>query len=82
MVAYLHFGNGETPESSGLKGDHLAGKYYVRFDVEYKNQIKELINKGQSEEEAKRMLPSYSKLRKCFANGKPETNPWFHFGSR
>ncbi|MGY6741446.1 MAG: arginine--tRNA ligase [Cecembia sp.] len=54
MVAYKHFGNGETPASSGLKGDHLAGKYYVIFDKEYKNQIKELVEKGQSEEEAKK----------------------------
>ncbi|RZS97238.1 arginine--tRNA ligase [Cecembia calidifontis] len=57
MVAYKHFGNGETPESSGLKGDHLAGKYYVIFDKEYKKQINELIEKGQSEEEAKKNAP-------------------------
>ncbi|SEG17621.1 arginine--tRNA ligase [Algoriphagus boritolerans] len=57
MVAYQHFGNGETPESSGLKGDHLAGKYYVIFDQEYKKQIKELIDQGQSEEEAKKNAP-------------------------
>ncbi|GMQ24068.1 arginine--tRNA ligase [Algoriphagus sp. oki45] len=57
MVAYQHFGNGETPESSGLKGDHLAGKYYVLFDQEYKKQIKELVEKGNSEEEAKKTAP-------------------------
>lgn len=57
MVAYQHFGNGETPTSSGLKGDHLAGKYYVKFDVEYKAQIKNLIAEGQSEEEAKKNAP-------------------------
>lgn len=57
MVAYQHFGNGETPESSGLKGDHLAGKYYVLFDQEYKKQIKELVEKGSSEEEAKKNAP-------------------------
>lgn len=57
MVAYLHFGNEETPEISGLKGDHLAGKYYVKFDVEYKKQIGELIAAGQSEEEAKKNAP-------------------------
>lgn len=57
MVAYQHFGNGETPASSGLKGDHLAGKYYVKFDVEYKAQIKNLIAEGQSEEEAKKNAP-------------------------
>lgn len=54
MVAYQHFGNGETPGSSGLKGDHLAGKYYVIFDKEYKLQIKDLIAQGQTEEEAKK----------------------------
>lgn len=57
MVAYKHFGNGESPESSGLKGDHLAGKYYVIFDKEYKVQIKELIGQGQTEEQAKKNAP-------------------------
>jgi arginyl-tRNA synthetase len=57
MVAYNHLANGETPESSGLKGDHLAGKYYVLFDKEYKKQIGELIDQGQSEEEAKKNAP-------------------------
>lgn len=57
MVAYQHFGNGETPESSGLKGDHLAGKYYVIFDQQYKKQIQELTEKGQTEEQAKKNAP-------------------------
>lgn len=57
MVAYQHFGNGETPESAGLKGDHLAGKYYVKFDIEYKNQIKALIAQGQTEDDAKKNAP-------------------------
>ncbi len=57
MVAYQHFGNGETPVSSGLKGDHLAGKYYVLFDSQYKAQQKELMDGGQSEEEAKKNAP-------------------------
>jgi arginyl-tRNA synthetase len=57
MVAYKHLSNGETPESSGLKGDHLAGKYYVLFDKEYKKQIGELMDQGQSEEEAKKNAP-------------------------
>jgi arginyl-tRNA synthetase len=57
MVAYQHFGNGETPASSGLKGDHLAGKYYVLFDSHYKAQQKELIEGGQSEEDAKKNAP-------------------------
>ena len=57
MVAYQHFGNGETPATSGLKGDHLAGKYYVLFDSHYKAQQKSLIEAGQSEEEAKKNAP-------------------------
>ena len=57
MLAWKLFGNGETPESSGLKGDHLVGKYYVVFDQAYKAQIKELIEKGLSEEEAKKSAP-------------------------
>jgi arginyl-tRNA synthetase len=57
MVAYQHFGNGETPASSGLKGDHLAGKYYVLFDSLYKAQQKELLAAGQSEDDAKKNAP-------------------------
>lgn len=80
MVAYQHFGNGETPESSGLKGDHLAGKYYVRFDVEYKSQIKELIAQGQSEEEAKKNAPILLKaqemLRKWEAGDEAVVSLW------
>jgi arginyl-tRNA synthetase len=57
MVAYKHFGNGETPASSGLKGDHLVGKYYVAFDKEYKSQIQTLMDGGKTEEEAKKVAP-------------------------
>lgn len=57
MVAYKHLGQGETPSESGLKGDHLAGKYYVLFDKEYKKQITELVNQGASEEDAKKSAP-------------------------
>ena len=57
MLAWQKFGNGETPESTGLKGDHLVGKYYVVFDKEYKNQINELIAQGKTEEEAKKQAP-------------------------
>jgi len=57
MLAWQKFGNGETPESSGLKGDHLVGKYYVLFDKAYKTQIDELKAEGQSEEEAKKNAP-------------------------
>lgn len=57
MLAWLRYGNGETPESSGLKGDHLVGKYYVEFDKHYKDEIKELTSKGMDEEQAKREAP-------------------------
>ena len=57
MLAWQKFGNGETPETSGKKGDHLIGDYYVRFDVEYKAQIKELMAQGMDEEIAKKEAP-------------------------
>lgn len=57
MLAWKLFGNGETPASSGLKGDHLVGKYYVLFDREYKKQVGELLGKGVGEEEAKAQAP-------------------------
>ncbi len=57
MLAYQLFGNQETPESAGIKGDHLVGKYYVAFDVEYKKEIKELMAKGLDEEQAKKQAP-------------------------
>lgn len=57
MLAWLKYGHGETPESSGMKGDHLVGKYYVEFDRRYKEEIKELVNGGQSEENAKKNAP-------------------------
>lgn len=57
MLAWQKFGNGETPESSGKKGDHLVGDYYVKFDLEYKAQVKELMSQGKSEEEAKKEAP-------------------------
>lgn len=57
MLAWKLYGNGETPASSGLKGDHLVGKYYVEFDKKYKDQIKELIATGISEEDAEKQAP-------------------------
>jgi arginyl-tRNA synthetase len=57
MIAYQRFGNGETPESSGMKGDHLAGKYYVAFDKAYKAEIAELMAGGMTEELAKKEAP-------------------------
>ena len=90
MLAWLKYGNGETPESSGKKGDHLIGDYYVRFDVEYKKQIAELVAKGMDEETAKReaplMLEAQEMLRKWEAND-PEVralwarmNEWVYAG--
>lgn len=57
MAAWKLFGNGETPQSSGLKGDKLVGKYYVEFDKNYKAQVKELIEKGVSEADAEKQAP-------------------------
>ena len=57
MLAWLKFGNGETPESSGKKGDHLIGDYYVRFDKEYRKQVAEMVANGMDEETAKREAP-------------------------
>ncbi|MFI3333375.1 MAG: arginine--tRNA ligase [Rikenellaceae bacterium] len=57
MLAWQKFGGGETPSSSGMKGDHLVGKYYVEFDKHYKAEIKELMAGGASEEEAKKSAP-------------------------
>ena len=90
MLAWLKFGNGETPETSGKKGDHLIGDYYVRFDKEYKAQIAELMAKGLDEETAKKeaplMLEAQEMLRKWEAND-PEIralwakmNEWVYAG--
>ena len=57
MLAWKRFGKGETPKSSGIKGDHLVGKYYVRFDQEYKKEIATLLSKGKTEDEAKKEAP-------------------------
>ncbi|WP_190809780.1 arginine--tRNA ligase [Flagellimonas sp. S3867] len=57
MLAWQKFGDGETPESSGLKGDHLVGKYYVAFDKAYKEQIEELVAKGTEKEKAEKEAP-------------------------
>lgn len=57
MVAWLRFGNGATPESTGKKGDHLVGDYYVKFDKEYKKEIEALRAEGRSQEEAEAEAP-------------------------
>lgn len=57
MLAWQKWNNNETPETARIKGDHLVGKYYVRFDQEYKNEIEKLVSKGNSEETAKTNAP-------------------------
>jgi arginyl-tRNA synthetase len=59
MIAWQKFGNGETPQSSGLKGDHLVGKYYVEFDKAYKKEIETLVNSGKDKEVAEREAPIF-----------------------
>ncbi len=80
MLAWKRFGNGETPESTGLKGDKLVGNYYVEFDKAYKKEISELIAKGQSEEDAKKnapvLLEAQDMLRKWEAGDKDVVALW------
>ena len=80
MVAWQKFGNGETPESSGMKGDKLAGKYYVKFDQEYKKEIAALIDQGSSKEDAEKQAPillqAQDALRKWEANDEEVYNLW------
>jgi arginyl-tRNA synthetase len=80
MLAWQRWGNGETPESSWKKGDHLVGEYYVKFDQEYKKQIRELVEKGDSEEEAARKAPlileAQEMLRKWEANDPEVMQIW------
>lgn len=90
MLAWKMFGNGETPESSGLKGDHLVGKYYVIFDKEYKKQIEALITVGQTEDEAKKNAPVIKEAQEMLLKweaGDPEViklwsmmNGWVYAG--
>jgi arginyl-tRNA synthetase len=63
MLAWQKFGNGETPESSGLKGDHLVGKYYVLFETHYRAEIQKLIDEGMSEADAKNNAPLMKETR-------------------
>ena len=82
MLAWKRYGNGETPETTGLKGDKLVGNYYVKFDRVYKEEIEELKAQGKTEEEAKTQAPILWKHRKCCASGKPETGKWWTFGRK
>jgi len=80
MIAWQKFGNGETPESTQIKGDHFVGKYYVEFDKHYKKEIEELINQGQTEEEATKNAPIFLEaqemLRKWEAGDEEVRNLW------
>lgn len=80
MLAWMKEGNGETPESSGLKGDHLVGKYYVRFDQRYKKEVAELVAAGMTEAEAKKQAPSLLEaqelLRKWEAGDEAAVSLW------
>lgn len=63
MLAWQKFGNGETPDTAGIKGDHLVGKYYVLFEKEYKAQIESLVNSGLDENEARNSAPMMKEAR-------------------
>lgn len=80
MLAWKLFGNGETPESTGKKGDHLVGDYYVKFDKEYKRQVAELVAQGQTEDEAKKnaplMLEAQEMLRRWEAGDEEVRSLW------
>ncbi len=80
MIAWKLFGNGETPQSSGLKGDHLVGKYYVIFDKEYKREIQTLIDGGATKEDAEKqapiMLQTQEMLLKWEASDKETIDLW------
>ncbi|MGM0635446.1 MAG: arginine--tRNA ligase [Bacteroidota bacterium] len=90
MLAWQKFGEGETPESSGFKGDQLVGKYYVKFDQEYKKEIAELVSNGTEEEVAKKQAPlllEAQKMLKKWEEGDSETvalwkkmNQWVYDG--
>lgn len=80
MLAYQKFGSGETPESSGIKGDHLIGNYYVRFDQEYKKEIEQLVATGKTKEEAEKEAPilkeAQEMLRKWEEGDEEVVNLW------
>lgn len=90
MLAWQKFGNGQTPASTGLKGDKLVGNFYVEFDKQYKKEISELIAQGKTEDEAKKLAPSILEAQQMlldWENGKPEVielwktmNQWVYDG--
>lgn len=90
MLAWLKWGNGETPETSGKKGDHLIGDYYVAFDKHYREEIKELMAQGMDEEKAKQEAPLIKEAHEMLVkweNNDPEVralwekmNSWVYAG--
>ncbi|MBS7332362.1 MAG: arginine--tRNA ligase [Weeksellaceae bacterium] len=80
MIAWERFGNGETPTSAAIKGDHLVGKYYVEFDKHYRAEIKELVDGGMAEDEAKKQAPIFldaqTMLRQWEANDPAVIELW------
>jgi arginyl-tRNA synthetase len=90
MLAWKKFGNGETPKSSGLKGDHLVGKYYVAFDRAYKEEVANLVASGMPKEEAEKQAPLMQEIQEMLREweaGKKETvdlwkmlNSWVYDG--
>ena len=80
MVAWMKFGNDSSPESEGLKGDHFVGKYYVKYNEEFERQVKQLVLKGFSEDEAKMnaqiFIEAQEMLLKWEANDKNVINLW------
>ena len=90
MLAWLKWGNGETPETSGKKGDHLIGDYYVAFDKHYREEIKELVAQGMDEEKAKQEAPLIKEAHEMLVkweNNDPEVralwkkmNEWVYAG--
>lgn len=80
MIAWKLFGNGETPQSSGMKGDHLVGKYYVEFDKAYKKEVQTLVDKGATKEDAEKqapiMLQTQEMLRQWEAGDKETLDLW------
>lgn len=73
MLAWKLYGDGETPASTGMKGDHLVGKYYVEFDKHYKAQIKELRPRARARRRPRRTPPSCARRRRCCASGRRRT---------
>jgi arginyl-tRNA synthetase len=81
MLAWKKWGNGETPESSGKKGDHLVGEYYVKFDVEYKIEISKQLASGKTKEEAERnslLMEEAREMLRAWENGDKEVKDLWH----